>query len=101
MSQIMYAGAEPIQAPKPAFILEPMTRTRTVTICKKDENGFTMTEEDVTEDGYMVRCYRGHSVFVTSLNELKRMKLDRMVPLLNKDDEAVAVVPVQLTKKGN
>lgn len=101
MTQIMYAGAEPVQAPKPAFTLEPMTRTRTVTKCKRDENGFVMVDELVEEDGFMVRCYRGHSVFVTSLNELKRMKLDRMVPLLGKDDEAVAVIPVQLNKKGN
>lgn len=100
MSQILYAGAEPIQAPKPAFTLEPMRRTRTITKCKRDENGFVMETEEVEEDGFMVRCYRGHSVFVTSMSELRRMKLDRMVPLLNEAEDAVGVVPVQLDKKG-
>jgi len=98
---VIYAGAAPIEAPKPAFTLEPMTRSRTITKCVRDENGFVMRDEVIEDAGFMVRCYKGHSVFVTSIDELRRMKLDKMIPLLNNDDNPVAVVPVQLAKKGN
>lgn len=90
-------GLTPAQQPRPAFRLVKLpARTREVTICKRDENGFTMKTEQVTDDApYMVVMPKGHSVYISNLGELQKLKLAAYVPMLKPDDyEPMMTVPV-------
>lgn len=83
----------PQQQARPAFRLVKLPpRTRKVTKCIRDESGFRMVEEDVTDDApYMVQMMKGHSVYISSLDELRSLKLAAYVPVLKDDtfDEPV------------
>jgi hypothetical protein len=97
---IVLSGIQPQNAPRPAFRLVKLPpRKREVTICKKDENGFTMTKKIVTDEApYMVQMMKGHSVYISSIEELRSLKLAEYVPMLNADtfDEPVMALDVNM-----
>ncbi len=94
--QVM-AGVTPQNQPKPAFrLVELPQRTREVTICTRDELGFRMEKKQVTDEApYMVVMPKGHSVYISSLAELKALKLAEYVPMLSDTDyEPTMAIPV-------
>jgi hypothetical protein len=68
---------------RPAFTITPVKRTRVETRAKKDDQGFVTYEHEVEEDGFMVKTRRGDEVFLSSLAEVKRLGLDKLVPLIS------------------
>jgi hypothetical protein len=98
--QETYIGAAPQQQVRPSFYLKPMSRKRKITKCIRDEDGFRMEEVEIEEDGFFVQCYKGHSVFINSMQELQRLNLAGMVPLLVEgEDKPVGYMPSPLDKK--
>lgn len=81
----------PQQATKPAFrliALGPRTVERTVAV--RDENGFKFVKkQEQVEGGYLLKAYKGHSVYIPSLNELRNRGLDVFVPMINSDNDEV------------
>jgi hypothetical protein len=97
--QQMISGFNPQLGAKPAFTLTPMTRKQKKTICKRDDNGFEMTEVEVEVDGFLVHTPKGNSTFLT-LKELRRRKMDTMIPYINDLGDVLAMQPITLNKKG-
>lgn len=89
----------PQQRARPMFTLEALPpRKRQVTICRKDENGFSMKQETVTDERpFMLRTMRGDRIYLSSLKELATYKLHDFVPVLDgrsDDDEPLMNLPL-------
>jgi hypothetical protein len=93
----MMAGVREEQVRRPEFTLRPMTRVRKqhVMVPDKDEAGktlgFKLKLEERTVDGYMMRCMKGHSQFITKEQLIER-GLDKKLVRVYKEgaDEPVA-----------
>jgi hypothetical protein len=97
LDELINEGPQPIvamlpqQATKPAFrliALGPRTVERTVAV--RDTDGFKFVKEKhQVEGGYLLKAYKGHSVYIPSLNELRSRGLDVYVPMINSDNDEV------------
>lgn len=80
--------------PRPAYTIEPMTRKTLVNKAVKDDMGFRIIPTEVTYEGYMLRTFRGDSVFLKH-DDLVRLKLDKnLIPMVmpGGDDTPVGMV---------
>ncbi len=85
--QVIHAQA-PQQRARPMFTLEALPpRKRQVTKCVRDDNGFRMTLEDVTDERpFMLRTMRGDRIYLSSIKELATYKLHSFVPVIDTKD---------------
>ena len=103
-SQTMVMGITPTDTPRPAFTLRPLPprmRTRTLMKAQYDELpggeqkliGFKPeTVQETIEGGYLLRCMKGHSVAIDSLDTLRELKLGEYVSIINTKDADGGVV---------
>lgn len=84
MSAIAQMG--PVTEMRPAFTVTPTRRKMVKNIAKFDRElrKSEVTPIEVEVDGYMVRCYRGHEMFIDSLAELRRLGFTGDVPMIGK-----------------
>ncbi len=105
----MVMGITPENTPRPAFTLRPLpprVREKTMMRAQYDEVpggekkliGFKPEViRETIEGGYLLRCMKGHSVAIDSLDQLKDMKLSAYVSMINPtdaDDTPVAHLPL-------
>ncbi len=98
-SAMSMMGIAPELQPKVEFRLTPQKRTVSKHIFEKDGDGFKLVIKEFVVDGFLMRCMKGHSQFVTA-EQLKERKLDRHVRVYRGDgDDPVSVVPLTIPVK--
>lgn len=83
------------QQARPAYTIEAASRTTIVNKAVKDELGFRIIPTEEKLDGYIVKTFRGDSVFLKH-EDVLRLKLNRnLIPMVvdGGDDTAVGMMP--------
>lgn len=98
MSAIAQYGA--VSEMRPAFTVTPAHKTITKNFATFDRElrKSEVVPKQVEVDGFMVKCYRGHEMFIETESELRRLGFTGAIPMIGKvgnsdEEQVVGVMP--------
>lgn len=78
---------------RPAFTVQKLPGTKKMPIIFFDEKGKKYTKEVEEDAGFLVTLSKGHSVRIRTEADLRRLGLDKTIPLIDNEGDVVGEMP--------